>query len=119
MNIELYRDILKSRIIKIYNNFQKIDNPIVDNNWYTFVSYIKWLVFFGFIFGGVTLMTTNMPPLWAKLLTGCIVILSVVYALVSGIIQYLAGRRIRQWCKKYDMSFDFITHLIYKIYNEK
>lgn len=119
MNIELYKDILNSKTIKMYDKLQKIDSHTTNNDWYTFISYVKWLIFFGFVISGITLMTTSVPPLWAKILILCTVIPSVIYALVSGTIQYLAGRKIRQWCKKYDMSFDFITYIIYKMYNEK
>jgi len=108
MNTELYREILNSRTIKVYNLFQKTFN---------YITFIKWLMLFGFPIGGIALMISDTPPLWAKILMGCIFIPSVVYALVGGVIHYLAGRKVRQWAKKYNLSFDFITNQIDKIYS--
>ena len=110
MNTQLYRDILNSKTIRMYNSFQKLFN---------YTLYIKWLMFFGFPIGAIALMINDTPPLWTKIMMGCIFIPSVAYALTGGIIHYLAGRKVRQWTKKYNLSFDFITNQIHKIYNEK
>ena len=94
----------------MYNSFQKLFN---------YTLYIKWIMFFGFSIGAIALMVNNVPPLWAKIIMGCIFIPSIAYALTGGVIHYLAGRKVRQWAKKYNLSFEFITNLIHKIYNEK
>jgi hypothetical protein len=113
MNTELYKDILNSRIIKFYNWFQK--NTLGE---YTLFSIIKWCMFFAFIIGGLVLITTDTPPMWSRWLMGLIFIPSVIYALVGGIVHYLAGRKVRYWVKKYNLSFDFITNQIYIIHEQ-
>ena len=113
MNTDLYKDILNSRIIKLYNWFQKI----TIGEHFVF-SIIRWCMFFGFIVGGVVLITADNPPMWSRYLMGFIFIPSVIYALAGGIIHYLAGRKVRQWVKKYNLSFDFITDQIYTIYEQ-
>ena len=103
---ELHKEILSSKTIRAYNSFQKLFNYAI---------YVKWLMFFGFSIGAITLMTNDTPPLWTKILMGCIFIPSVVYALTGGIIHYLTGRKVSQWSNKYNLSFDFITNEISNI----
>ena len=110
MNTELYKDILNSKIIKIYSFFQKT---------FEYTAFIKWFMFICFPIGGIALMINDTPPLWAKIIMGLVFIPSVIYALTGGIIHYLAGYKIRQWCKKYSVTFDFVLIQIEKIYNEK
>ena len=100
---ELHNEILRSKTIRAYNSFQKLFN---------YTLYVKWFMYFGFPIGAIALMINDTPPLWAKIVMGCIFIPSVVYALTGGVIHYLAGRKVRQWVKKYNLSFDYITNEI-------
>jgi hypothetical protein len=109
MNPELHKEILNSKTIKVYNSFQKLFN---------YTTYIKWFMFFGFPIGAITLMINDTPPLWVKIIMGCIFIPSVIYGLTGGVTHYLAGRKVRQWSKKYNLSFDFITNEISIIYKQ-
>jgi hypothetical protein len=106
---ELHKKILSSKTIRAYNSFQKLFN---------YTLYVKWLMFFGFSIGAITLMIDDTPPLWTKIVMGCIFIPGVVYALTGGVIHYLTGRKVRQWGKKYNLSFDFITNEIFIIDKE-
>jgi len=109
MNTQLYKDILNSKTIRMYNSFQKLFN---------YTLHIKWFMFFAFPIGAIALMVNDTPPLWAKIMMGCIFIPSVIYGLTGGVIHYLAGRKVRQWAKKYNHSFDFITNQIAIIYEQ-
>jgi hypothetical protein len=103
---ELHKEILSSKTIRAYNSFKKLFN---------YALYVKWLMFFGFSIGAITLMINNTPPLWTKIVMGCIFIPSVVYALTGGVIHYLTGRKVSKWANKYNHSFDFITNEISNI----
>ena len=110
MNTELYKELLSSKIIKAYLLFEKS---------FEFTSRIKFIMIIGFVAGSLTLMFTNKTPIWAQTLMGAIFFPSVFYALAGGVVHYLAGRQIRQWSKKYDLSFEAIANQIEIIYHEK
>jgi hypothetical protein len=105
---ELHKEILNSKTIKVYNSFQKLN----------YTTYIKWFMFFGFTIGAISLMINDTPPLWVKIVMGCIFIPSAIYGLIGGVIHYLFGRKVRQWAKKYNLSFYFITNEISIIYKQ-